>query len=556
MISCSLVKRLPPGILLPPLLLLPLARADAPRVPEAPPWTADRGDGTYRNPVLHADYSDPDVVRAGDDYYMTASSFNCAPGLPILHSRDLVNWRLVGHALPRQVPEDHFSVPRHGQGCWAPSFRFHAGRFWIYYPDPDFGIYVVTATDPTGEWSRPVLVKAGKGLIDPSPLWDDDGQVYLVHAWAKSRAGFNNVLTLVRLSADGLRAQDEGKVVIDGNALPGYQTLEGPKLYKRDGWYYVFAPAGGVKQGWQSVFRARSIQGPYQERIVLHQGATDVNGPHQGAWVTTASGEDWFFHFQDKEAYGRVVHLQPMTWRQDGWPVMGADPDGDGRGEPVPTWRKPRLPAGPVSVPATSDEFDRAPLGLQWQWQANPGEGWASFSERAGWLRLRAQPVPSPNLWLAPHVLLQKWPAPEFTATARLRVAPAAPGEAAGLAVFGHDYAWIGLEQAQAQAEARRLVVRTCTEARSGTPETEAAAVDLDAAEVVLRVAVRVGGRCRFSYSRDGRSFQPLGGEFTARPGHWIGAKVGLFARAAPAAPRAGHVDVDWFRVDTGDDRR
>ena len=143
---------------------------------------------------------------------MVASSFNAVPGLPILHSKDLVSWRLIGHALPRLVPEDLFSTPQHGKGPWAPAIRHHDGRFWIYYPEPDLGIYVVTAKDPAGPWSQPVLVKGGKGLIDPCPLWDDDGQVYLVHAWARSRAGFANVLTLNRLSADGLKTLDEGTI--------------------------------------------------------------------------------------------------------------------------------------------------------------------------------------------------------------------------------------------------------------------------------------------------------------------------------------------------------
>ena len=141
-----------------------------------PPWNPNRPDGTFTNPVIHADYSDPDVVRTGSDYYMVSSSFSAVPGLPILHSRDLVNWSLVNHALRRLVPEDVFRVPRHGAGVWTPSIRHHAGKYWIYYPDPDFGIYVITATDPRGEWSTPVLVKGGKGLIDPCPLWDDDGR--------------------------------------------------------------------------------------------------------------------------------------------------------------------------------------------------------------------------------------------------------------------------------------------------------------------------------------------------------------------------------------------
>ena len=308
------------------------------------PWWPDAGDGTFRNPVLYADYSDPDAVRVGADYYMVSSSFTAVPGLPILHSRDLVNWDLVNHALPRLVPEDVFSKPQHGAGVWAPAIRHHDGKYWIYYPDPDFGIYLTTAKDPRGVWSKPVLVKKGKGLIDPCPLWDDDGRVYLIHAFARSRAGFANVLHLNRLSPDGTAVVDEGRIVIDGNQLtktaarPAYTTLEGPKLYKRNGWYYVFAPAGGVKQGWQSVFRSRRIDGPYEERIVLAQGATDVNGPHQGALIDTRSGEWWFLHFQDADAYGRIVHLQPVAWRDD-WPVIGDDVDGDGKGEPRLNWK-------------------------------------------------------------------------------------------------------------------------------------------------------------------------------------------------------------------------
>lgn len=511
----------------------------------APQWTPDRGDGSYRNPVLHADYSDPDVVRVGEDYYLTSSSFNAAPGLPILHSRDLVHWRIVSHALPRLVPEDVFATPQHGKGVWAPAIRHHDGRFWIYYPDPDFGIYVVTARDPGGPWSAPVLVKSGKGLIDPCPLWDDDGRAYLVHAWAKSRSGINNVLTLHRLGADGLRVEDEGRTLIDGGKLPGYHTLEGPKLYKRAGYYYVFAPAGGVQRGWQSVFRSRSIDGPYEARIVLRQGGTSVNGPHQGAWVETPLGEHWFLHFQDKDAYGRVVHLQPMTWRDDGWPVIGTDADADGTGEPVLTWRKPRTarPEMPT-VQETSDEFGAPRLGLQWQWQANPRDDWMSLAGKPGSLRLFAQPAQT--LWLAPQLLLQKWPAPEFVATASLSFEPAAEGEAAGLVVFGHDYAWLGLRKS---ATGLRLSLRTCRDARNGTAEQEQAGPDVERGKVYLRVAVVAGGRCHFSYSLDNLRFQEIGDTFTARPGHWVGAKVGLFAAAAPDAVQAGHADVEWFRV-------
>jgi len=517
---------------------LPVPAASLPS-PSLSAWQADLRNGTYRNPVLHADYSDPDAVRVGDDYWMVSSSFGHVPALPVLHSRDLVNWTLAAHALPRLVPEAAFRTPQHGKGVWAPSIRFHAGKYRIYYPDPDFGLYVITATDPRGEWSAPVLVKAGKGLIDPCPLWDDDGHVYLVHAWAASRANINNVLTVLRLSPDGTRVVEDLGVVIDGGKvpMPGFRTLEGPKFYKRNGWYYIFAPAGGVAEGWQSVFRARNPRGPYEHRVVLAQGRSPVNGPHQGALVDTPSGEWWFLHFQDKDAYGRIVHLQPVQWVDD-WPLMGTGvATGAVKGEPVLVHRKPSLPTQPIAVPATTDEFDSPVLGLQWQWQANPQPDWLSLTARPGALRLFAQPEPKPgNLYDAPNLLMQKFPAPEFTATALLA---ASTGDAqTGLIVFGYDYAWIGLRGG-------RLVQVTVKTAADKPAVTEKVAADKITGPVHLRVEVGAGARCRFSYSLDGRTFTPLGDDFTATVGRWVGAKVGLLA----AGPGGASADYEFFRV-------
>ena len=266
-------------------------------------WVADNGDGTYTNPVLYADYSDPDAIRVGDDYYLVASSFNCIPGLPILHSRDLVNWELIGYALDKQPPFEVFDKVQHGNGVWAPCIRYHNNQFYIYYPDPDFGIYVVTATNPAGPWSKPLLVQPGKGLIDPSPLWDTDGKAYLVYALAGSRAGVKSVIMINRMDADGSKLIGNSVMLIDGHKK--HPTIEGPKIYKRNGYYYVFAPAGGVAPGWQMVMRSKNIFGPYEDRIVMAQGKTDINGPHQGAWVDTKTGENWFLNFQDLGAYGR-----------------------------------------------------------------------------------------------------------------------------------------------------------------------------------------------------------------------------------------------------------
>lgn len=517
------------------LTLLAVFGATAAQMPGV--WVSDRSDGTFTNPVIYADYSDPDAVRVGDDYFMVSSSFTAVPGLPILHSKDLVNWELVNHALPRLVPEAVFSTPRHGAGVWAPAIRHHAGRYWIYYPDPDHGIYVITAADPRGRWSDPVLVKAGKGLIDPCPLWDTDGGVYLIHAFARSRAGFANVLHLNRLTRDGTKTADQGRVIINGDAIPGYTTLEGPKFYKRNGWYYVFAPAGGVKQGWQSVFRSRRIDGPYDGRIVLAQGKTDINGPHQGALVDTPSGEWWFVHFQDADAYGRVVHMQPVVWKDD-WPVIGADEDGDGKGEPRRSWRKPALPVARLAVPPSSDRFDASALGLQWQWQANPDREWWSLS-RAG-LRLASVPT-GPSLWSAGNLLLQKFPAPEFKAEVTIDPSGLRPGERAGLIVFGADYAWIGVERT---STATRLVLRVMEDAATGAVEREVASADAPGGPTVLRVAVSAGAICHFSAQT-----LPIGWSFTAKPGRWVGAKVGVFAAASERSAQRGFAVFRAFEV-------
>ena len=510
-------------------------------------WVADRGNGMYKNPVLHADYSDPDAVRVGDDYYMTASSFNAVPGLPVLHSKDLVNWRLIGHALERLPPYDHFSRPQHGNGVWAPAIRYHGGEFYIYYPDPDFGIYLTKARDPAGPWTKPILVQGGKGLIDPCPLWDDDGKVYLVHAFAGSRAGIKSVIIVKELSDDGTKVVSTGKIVYDGHDID--PTIEGPKLYKRNGYYYIFAPAGGVPTGWQTVLRSKSIYGPYDRKVVLDQGNTAINGPHQGAWVDTKTGEDWFLHFQDKEAFGRIVHLQPMTWKND-WPVIGIDKDNDGKGEPVLTYRKPNVGKKyALSTPPDTDEFENGKMGLQWQWQANPEASW-SFETGKDALRLYAICVPdgTRNLWDAPNLLLQKFPSDKFSVTTKLTFVPGtAKNEYVGLVIMGLSYGYIGLRSSESGL---KLIYSTCSEAERGEQETERVIDDKAKSAVYFRVIVSANSFCNFSYSYDNKKYITMPDSFKAEPGKWIGAKFGLFSIGIEQTNDAGYADVDWVRVE------
>ncbi|GHA74937.1 glycoside hydrolase family 43 protein [Pontibacter akesuensis] len=511
-------------------------------------WVADQGNGTYKNPILYADYSDPDAIRVGDDYYMTSSSFNAVPGLQILHSKDLVNWKIIGYALDKNVPAEHYAKPQHGNGVWAPSIRHHNGEYYIYWGDPDFGIYMVKAKDPAGPWEKPVLVMEGKGLIDSSPLWDDDGNAYLVHAYAGSRAGIKSVLAINKMNPEGTKVLDEGVIVFDGHE--NHPTVEGPKFYKKDGYYYIFAPAGGVATGWQLVLRSKNIYGPYEEKIVMDQGKTSINGPHQGAWVTTQTGEDWFLHFQDIEAYGRVVHLQPMKWK-NGWPVIGEDKDGDGTGWPVMTHKKPNVGnTFAVATPAESDEFEENKLGLQWQWHANPKATWAFPMASKGKLRLYTDQVPEDhkNLWDVPNLLLQKFPAETFTATTKLNFTPneKLQNERTGLVVMGEDYAYISLVS---KKDGLYVAYTSVDDSHKGTPEKEQLLGKLNGNEVYFRVAVDKGAKCQFSYSEDGKNFKPAGSTFTAVPGRWIGAKVGIFATRQDKINDAGYADYDWFRI-------
>lgn len=509
-------------------------------------WVADNGDGTYTNPVLYADYSDPDAIRVGDDYYMVASSFNCVPGLPILHSFDLVNWELIGYALSRLTPHDVFDKVQHGKGVWAPCIRYHKNEYYIYYPDPDFGIFRIKAANPAGPWSEPLLVEAGKGLIDPSPLWDTDGKSYLVYAFAGSRAGVKSVILISRMDAEGTKLVGEPVMLFDGHK--DHPTVEGPKIYKRNGYYYIFAPAGGVSSGWQLVLRSEHIFGPYETKIVMAQGKTDINGPHQGAWVDTKTGENWFLNFQDLGAYGRVVHLNPMKWINN-WPVIGTDIDGDGSGEPVRTNKKPNVGKPFIRMtPPESDEFNTSELGLQWQWQANYQTTWGYPSGNLGFFRLNCIPRPADavNLWNASNMLLQKFPAPEFTATARLTLDARFDGEEVGLVVMGIDYGTISLKRNNTKLEIRTTI---CRQADKDGKEEIIETRPVDSSTVYFRVQVQEAATCQFSYSTDGEIFTAIGNPFKAREGKWIGAKLGFFALGNSVVNDAGSADIDWFRV-------
>ncbi len=573
-------------------------------------WNPDKGTH-YVNPVLNADYSDPDVCRVGDDFYMTSSSFACFPGLQILHSTDLVNWEIIGAALtdypgpgwsderqwetlgqrldtpsyPPPGPQEWRTIPQHGNGVWAPAIRYHDGEFYIYCGDPDRGIFMVKTSDPRGRWDDPVWVVKAKGYIDPCPLWDEDGKAYLSHGCAGSRAGHKSVLFVAPMSPDGTRLLGQSRIVYDGHETQ--PTIEGTKFYKHNGDYYIFSPAGGVPTGWQVVLRSKSPWGPYEERVVMAQGASETNGPHQGAWIDTPDGEHWFMHFQDKDAYGRVVHLQPMEWTADGWPVIGVDKDGDGVGEPVSKYRKPSLKSSGTFQPSESDDFDSVDLGLQWQWHGIPSPYWYFLDARNSALRLYSvdQAEGWRNLGDSPNLLLQKTPADKLTVTAKLRFIPnpqlKEKGESCGFVLMGQDYAVIKMTDT---SEGVVLQYAECEDALKGKQENIIRTVPLSseslpvpysnsymsttvppvspvaymASDVYVRMKVMPEDRngnvpdltARFWYSLDGKRWTELTDKpFIGKPGKWIGAKFGFFCNRQALKNDSGWMLVDWIEV-------
>lgn len=588
-------------------------------------WNPNRGSD-YINPVINADYSDPDVCRVGDDFYMTSSSFACFPGLQILHSTDLVNWEIIGAALT-DYPGPHWdddrawealgqnldiqgdmppgngqwrTIPQHGNGVWAPAIRYHDGEFFIYCGDPDRGIFMVKTSDPRGRWEDPVWVVKAKGYIDPCPLWDEDGKAYLSHGCAGSRAGLKSVLFVAPMSEDGTRLLGASRIVYDGHETQ--PTIEGTKFYKKDGRYYIFSPAGGVPTGWQTVLKSSDPFGPYEERVVMAQGNSMTNGPHQGAWVDTPAGEHWFLHFQDKDAYGRVVHLQPMSWTEDGWPVIGMDKDGDGVGEPVERYRKPELKSSGNFQPSESDQFTKTALGLQWQWHGIPSPYWYYIDSDArethtnglGALRLYSvdQVKDWRNLGDSPNLLLQKTPADEFTVTTKVRFIPnpqlKEKGESCGLVLMGQDYATLKLVDTP---EGIMLQYVECLGALNGKTEEvlaeiplssevlpapysnkymsttvpPAAPLEYKAADVFLRIKVEPKERngnvpdlaATFWYSPDGKKWSQMKdpsmpaeeAHFIGKAGKWIGAKFGFYCNRQSSKNDSGWMQVDWITI-------
>jgi beta-xylosidase len=491
--------------------VIPLPAAKTARVLT---W-GDQGDGTYRNPILKADYSDPDLIRVGDDFYLIASDFHFST-MQVLHSKDLVNWRLIGKVFDRlaMAPPKYDQMKAYGEGTWAPALRYHQGEFYIYVCTPYDGLFMWHAKNPAGPWSETVTVKAVPMWEDPCPFWDDDGQAYLVHGMKGA-----GPIIINKLSADGTQLLDEGQEVYRG------RNAEGPKLQKRNGYYYISLPEDGFATGGQTMLRSKNIYGPYERKSVFAG-----NGQHQGGFVDLDNGESWFICFKRmynaQQPMGRICYLQPVKWGADDWPVFGND------GQPVEAMKKPKVgKVYPIERPATDDEFTSAKLGLQWQWNFNPVDANWSLTERPGYLRLKA--IPAENFGAARNTLTQKLWDDAGVVEAKIDVSGMADGQRAGLAfMYAVNFGWIGVTQ---ERGGRRVEWN-----HGGGPV-------LTGNVLWLRETYQAD-QAHFAYSVDGREFIDAGVTFKLGYANWKGSRPAIYS----FGPKGGFIDVDWFHYTYG----
>lgn len=475
----------------------------------------DQGDGTYKNPVLKSDYSDPEILRHGDDFYLIASDFHFV-GMQVLHSKDLVNWRYIGQVFNKLTMDPKYDQMRgYAEGTWAPALRYHDGEFYIFVCTPKDGLFMWHAKDPAGPWSETVTVKAAPRWEDPCPFWDDDGQAYLVH----SMTGAGPII-INKMAPDGSRLLDEGQEVYRG------PNAEGPKMQKRNGYYYISLPEGGFTRGGQTMLRSKNIYGPYDRKEVFSPG----DGEHQGGFIDMDNGQSWFMCFKrmnnEKAAMGRIVYLEPVKWGDDDWPVFG------NAGKPVESWKKPDVGRTyPIERPATSDEFSGSSLGFQWQWNHNPVNDHWSLSERSGYLRLKS--LPADGLGVARNTITQKLWDEAGMVEIKLDISGMADGQHAGLAFMtGSRFGSVG-------------VVRENGQSRIEMGAEQGPAVSGN--EIWLRGSYK-DLDCHFAWSLDGKTFTDAPNTFKMGFQSWKGGRPAIYSYGA----QGGYVDVDYFHYAYG----
>ncbi len=484
---------------------------------------ADNGDGTYTNPVIWADFPDNDVIRVGNTYYMVATTMYFFPGVPILKSKDLVNWEYAADAIPafKQNPAyDLAGGSRYGHGQWASSLRYHKGLFYILFVTLDEGGFLCTAKNAEGPWE---LHKLPKAYYDSGLFFDDDGKIYVVHGYSK--------LSLTQVDQN-LAPISKDSVIFDRVQRKG---LEGSHVYKINGYYYIYATYGGG-DGYQIALRSKNIYGPYEEKVVLKD---DMNltgkGVHQGALVQTQTGEWWSIIFQDRDGVGRVPTLQPVTW-VDGWPMVGEN------GRAIVTHKKPNVGKNwPVKQLPTSDDFNSPKLGLQWSWNHNPDAQKWSLAARKGFIRLKTATVTN-DLLLARNTLTQRIFGPYSNATISFDLSHMQNNDVCGLAVLQIPYASIAVKNKNGS--------KTIVMNNNGTGVDSINLNQLQ--KVYFKAEVNtLRDQAAFFYSTDNIDFKPLGDTLNLKFNlkMFTGNRFAIFNYAQKQT--GGYVDADWFKLET-----
>lgn len=536
----------------------------------------DQGDGTYLNPVLNADYPDCDVEQVGDTYYMITSKQHMSPGMPILKSKDLVNWTNVGHVFENLSWAPEYNWDRmngYSFGVWAGDLAYHEGTWYCYQIDYQHGLMVTTAKNIEGPWSKPIfMLPKDKVLDDPGVFWDEETHkaYIIINTAGKQKSAENkiegNENRIYEMSWDGTKILDEGKLVYTG------MGAEAAKIYKIDGTWYIFlaqwtmgskSTLPGVKNSKndrkQLVLRSKdSIYGPYEVRTVLEKGTVFKNrSASQGALLQAPDKSWWYMHQliqnDDDPFQGRPQCLEPVNW-VDGWPIIGVDEDMDGIGEPVRQHKKP-ISGFPITAPGSDDEFNSQKLGFQWEWNHNPRNTHWSLTERPGWLRLKASKLlpnekgfgPNANqwtnedgsttdFWRACNTLSQRiMGITKGTALAKMDISGMKPNQMAGFVRFGGVYNLLGIEMNENGVK-NLFYMNTHAEKIKG-PE-------ISTSEIYMRTT-NLGNQAFYEYSLDGKHFTFFGPTFTLAFGKWTGDRLGFFSWNT--MEDAGYIDVDWF---------
>lgn len=467
----------------------------------------------YQNPILMSDYSDPDVIRVNDDYFMISSSFNYFPGIPILHSKNLIDWEIINYVFDKL--DSYFDIVRHGEGAWAPSLRYFNNTFYCFVPIYGRGIYYFKTNDIYSKWSKPILLIKGKGLIDPCPLFIHN-RCYIVFAFAKSKIGFNSVLAIHEFNIElTKRYTKKYKIIYDGhNDNP---TIEGPKLYYINDYYYILAPAGGVKNGWQTCLRSKSIYGKYETKIVLMQGDTNINGPHQGALIDINTNEYAFIHFRDMNSYGRTIYLEPVSFINN-WPIIGKIKDPLLFGEPVSSNQYLINLKSNYKLDFNKDFQTKL---LLWQTPANKKDNIYTLTNNG--LKMNAINDINKPLHLLETCLYQKIMYLNFNIQVECAL-NLNNNEEVGFTLMGQKYTYLAIKK-----EANKYILRLT---RGSFDEDEQILLE----EIYPNESIIFN--LKFRYKEKDKSYYQIGynnkyfnQKFISYKGRWVGAHIGLYAR-------------------------